>query len=46
MKRKRLKLNTSNKKLFNLDFDRTPKSIYSQSKKEVISNLKTQRLRP
>ena len=46
MRRKRLELNTSNKKLFKLDFDRSPYSIYSQSNTKVISNLKLKRSRP
>ena len=46
MKRKSLELNTSNKKLFKLDFDRSPQSIYSQSNTKVISNLKLERSRP
>ena len=36
---------TSNKKLFKLDFDRFPQSIYSQSNIKVISNLKFKRPR-
>ena len=40
MKGKTLELNTSNKKLFNLDFNRSPQSIYSQINRNVISNLK------
>ena len=43
MVRKGLELNTSNKKLFMFDFDRSPQSIYSQSNTKVISNLKTRR---
>ena len=46
MKRKGLELNASNKKLFKLDFDSSPWSIYSQSNTKVISNLKLERLRP
>ena len=46
MKRKRLELNTSNKKLFKLDFDYFPQSIYSKLNTKVISNLKTQISRP
>ena len=46
MKRKILELDTSNKKLFKLDFDRSPQSIYSQSNTQVISNLKLERSRP
>ena len=45
MKRKSLELNTLNKKLFKLDFDHSPQSIYSQSNIKVISNLKLKRLR-
>ena len=45
MKRKILELDTSNKKLFKLDFDRSPQSIYSQSNTQVISNLKLERSR-
>ena len=37
MKRKILELNTSNKKLFNLDFDHSRQSIYSQSSINLIS---------
>ena len=33
MERKVLELNTSNKKLFKLNFDRSPQSIYSQPNK-------------
>ena len=44
MKRKSLELDTLNKKLFMLDFDRSPWSIYSQSNIKVISNLKLERL--
>ena len=43
MERKGLELNTSNKKLFKLDFDRSPQSIYPQSNTKVISNLRTRR---
>ena len=39
MKGKTLELNTSNKKLFNLDFNRSPQSIYSQWNTKEISNL-------
>ena len=46
MKKKSLELNTSNKKLFKLDFDRSPQSIYSQSNIIVISNLKLKKSRP
>ena len=46
MKRKSLELNTSNKKLFKLNFDRSPQLIYLQSNVEVISNLKLERSRP
>ena len=46
MKRKSLEFNTSNKKLFKLDFDRFPQSVYSQSNVKVISNLKLERSRP
>ena len=35
-----MELNTSNKKLFKLDFDRSPQPIYSPSNIKVISNLK------
>ena len=45
MKRKSLEFNTSNKKLFKLDFDRFPQSVYSQSNVKVISNLKLERSR-
>ena len=45
-KRKCFKLNTSNKKLFKLDFDHSPQPIYSQSNIKVISNLKLERSRP
>ena len=45
MKRKSLELNTSNKKLFKLDFERSPQTIYSQSNPKVISNLKLKRSR-
>ena len=41
MKRKGFKLITSNKMLFKLDFDRSPKLICLQSNIKVISNLKT-----
>ena len=44
-KKKRLELNTLKKKLFKLDFDRSPQSIYSQSNTKVINNLKTRRSR-
>ena len=43
MKKKNLKLNTSNKKLFKLEFDYSPQSIYSQSNIKVISNLNLER---
>ena len=46
MKRKRLELNTLNKKFFKLYFDRSPQSINSKSNTKVIGNLKTRRLRP
>ena len=46
MERKGLELNTSNKKLFKLDFDRSPQSIYSQSNTKVISDLKLERSSP
>ena len=45
MKRKMLELDTLNKKLFKLDFDCSPQSIYSQSNTKVISNLKLERSR-
>jgi len=43
MKRKILELDSSNKKLFMLDFDHSPRSIYSQSNTKVIGNLKLER---
>jgi len=46
MESKGLEFSTSNKKLFKLDFDRSPQSIFSQSNTKVISNLKTRRSRP
>ena len=46
VKKKSLELNTSNKKLFELDFDRFPQSIYSQSNIKVNNNLKLERSRP
>ena len=46
MKRKILELNTSNKKFFKLDFERSLQLIYSQSSINVISNLKLERSRP
>ena len=45
MKRKSLELNISKKKLFKLDFDRSPQLIYSQSNIKVIINLKLERSR-
>ena len=45
MKRKNLELNISKKKLFKLDFDRSPQLIYSQSNIKVIINLKLERSR-
>ena len=45
MKMKSLELNTLNKKLFKLDFDRSPQLIYSQSNIKVIINLKLERSR-
>ena len=45
MKRKSLELNTSNKKLFRLDFNYSSQS-YSQSNINVISKLKLKRSRP
>jgi len=45
MKKKSLELNISNKKLFELDFDCSLQSIYSQSNIKVISNLKLERSR-
>ena len=34
-----------NKKLFKIDFDNSPQSVYSQSSIKVISNLKLERSR-
>ena len=45
MKGKSLELDTSNKKLFKLDFDHYSQPIYSQSNTKVISNLKTRKSR-
>ena len=45
MKKKSLELNTSDKNLFKLDFNRSPQSIYSQSNIMVISNLKLEKSR-
>jgi len=46
MKEKNLELNTSKQKLLGLILIVPLNQIYSQSNKDVISNLKTQRLRP
>ena len=43
MKKKSVKLNTLNKKLFKLEFDCSPQSIYSQLNIKVISNLNLER---
>ena len=45
-KKKSLELNTSKQKLLGLILTVPLSQIYSQSNKEVISNLKTQRSRP
>ena len=46
MKEKRLEHIPQNKKLFKLDFDRSPQSIYSQLNTKVIINLKLERSKP